>query len=916
MPAVARRSSRDWSMARLSALAMLAVAAALLGHGITRAEPMGALKLDRSLDVRGLTDLEPKRLAEALVADNDLLILSRPQANRRLFLSAVGRKATLALQHAGFEEAKATASVEGSAAGERIVVDVAAGPRVMAAGVEITGLPDDLAGGLQRWIQGQRPPAGALAETVEGADGWGGTRWLDENGQPVTMEAPLWTRGQPAAFDPPHLKQIRTAIGRFLRDQGRFSAAVIVEERKPTGLLAGLSNLAAAARLHHAAAGTAAVDVAVKPGPAGAVLAITVTNLPPPAVLEDVRLPAGTRTSRESLLAALGLTLGAPVTESDRLAWKQRLRMSGRFLRSDVTLEPAANGGNGVTAVFDLEDYTAVGALGTLLTPEEAVMLRFREWLVGTLSGDMDLVAAWERAPNPGETITVGQPTGEFILSSNDGMLVSLMPGSGDAGGVAVTADGIGCFLPGQAGRFEIPLPSQGRLTAQVTLALAAKEPGEPGVKPEPGYHRKLTLGVGYASRSKPTAAPFAITACIEPAACLAIVHEGEAKTSWEGETLVVEATDLVARFDGPTGRLLVVETSAGQRLSIRAAAGDLATTLAALRTAADEDRARNEALITSGVDFFTAPTTAAAIDRTFVASGLAAGRASPRERFEHFASWLQKEGLAGKSEAAEQVIARAVAAETTFPDRFVRILDMLRRIGAAGGFTQADTLLADRLFSDDDEEEALTIPREKGSEGDPLMNAGKLAATTLWRAVEATCGRDCWLASLTRLAALAAARDPATLEELGTFMQSDQAGPIAYLTAAAGVPIPVMAASFARRGEERLSTAAFHADCAAPLMLLQTSGLDRSLAVILRTLTDDDAQLLGEMTIGAPGFLLPLVQDQRAQASEAAATAALPASLDRWWEATLGKVVATALHDKVSPRTAAAPADDAAPVR
>ena len=893
---------------------ILAVAAAVFAAGPVAAEPMAALKLDRSLDVRGLTDLEPRRLAEALVADNDLLILSRPQANRRLFLSAVGRKAALALQHAGFEEAKATASVEGSATGERIVVDVVAGPISLAAGVEITGLPDDLAGGLQRWIQGQRPPAGALAETVEGTDGWGGTRWLDENGQAVTMEAPLWTRGQPAAFDLPHLKQIRTAIGRFLRDQGRFSAAVIVEERKPTGLLAGLSNLAAAARLQGAAAGTAAVDVAVKPGPAGAVLAITVTNLPPAAVLEDVRLPAGTRTTRENLLTALGITPGAPVTEHDRLAWKQRLRMSGRFLRSDVTLEPAADGGNGVTAVFDLEDYTAVGALGTLLTPEEGVMLRFREWLVATLSGNEDLVAAWERAPNPGETITVGQPTGEFILSSNDGMLVSLMPESGDASGMSITADGIGCFLPGQAGRFEIPLPSQGRLTAQVTLALAAKEPGEPGEQPEPGYHRKLTLGVGYASRSKPTAAPFAITACIEPAACLAIVHEGEAKTSWEGETLVVEATDLVARFDGPTGRLLVVETSAGQRLSIRAAAGDLITTLAALRTGAGEDRARSEALITSGVDFFTAAGTAAAIDRTFAASGLAAGRGSPKERFEHFASWLQKEGLSGKSEAAEQVIARAVAAETTFPDRFVRILDMVRRIGAAGGFTQADTLLADRLFSDD-EEEALTIPREKGNEGDPLMAAGKLAATTLWRAVEATCGRDCWLASLTRLSALAAARDPATLEELATFMQSEQAGPIAYLTAAAGVPIPVMAASFARRGEEKFSTAAFHADVAAPLMLLHPSGLDRSLAVILRTLTDNDAQLLGEMAIGVPGFLLPLVQDQRAQASEAAAAAALPASLDRWWEATLGKVVATALHDKVSPRTAAH-ADDAAPVR
>jgi hypothetical protein len=494
-------------------------------------------------------------------------------------------------------------------------------------------------------------------------------------------------------------------------------------------------------------------------------------------------------------------------------------------------------------------------------------------------------------------------------------MLVSMMPESGDASGVAVTADGIGCFLPGEAGRFEIPLPSHGCLTAQIALSLAAKEKGENGNKQDQGYRRQLTLGVGYESRSNPTAAPFAITARIEPAACLAIVHEGEAKTRWEGETLVVESTDLEARFDGPTGRLLVVETDAGQRLSIRAAAGDLATTLAALRAAAGDDRARSEALITSGVDFFTAAGTAAAIDRTFAASGLAAGRSSPKERFEHFASWLQKEGLSGKGEAAEQVIARAVAAETTFPDRFVRIFDMLRRIGAAGGFTQADALLADAIGSGDGEE-ALTIPHEKGSEGDPLMTAGKLAATTAWRTVEETCGRDCWLAALARLAALGVARDPAALEELSTFMAADQAGPIAYLTAATGVPIPLMAASLARRGQEKLSTAAFHADCAPVLELLRSRKLDRSLVVMLRTLTNDDAKLLGEMAIGDGGFLLPLLHDLHARPTEAAATAALPESLDRWWDAALGKVVATALNDKVSPRTAAAPAADEPPVR
>ena len=907
MPAAAIGPRGLWSIPRMVALLVLASATA----GRAAAEPMGNLRLDAALTIRGLTTIEPERLVKALVADDDLLLLSRPQANRRLFLSAVGRKATLALQHAGFEAAKATAAVEGSAAGERLVVDIAEGPRSMAAGVEISGLPDHLAGGLQRWIQGQRPPPGALAETVEGADGWGGTSWLDENGRPVTMEEPLWTRGQPAAFDPPHLKQIRTAIGRFLRDKGRFSAAALVEERKPTGLLAGLSNLAAAARLHGAAAGTAAVEVAVKPGPAGAVLSITITDLPPPAVLEDVRLPAGTRTTREALLTALGIVPGAPVTEPDRLAWRQRLRMSGRFLRTEVTLEPSADGAhgaNGVVAVFDLEDYGPIAPLGAALTREEEVMLRFREWLVAILSGGEDIVAAWERAPTPGALITVGQPTGELVLSSNDGLLVSVLPGTDTACGVAITADGIGYFLPGQAGRFEVPLPAPGRLTAQLALSLAAGETATAGFK------RQLTLGVGFESRPRATAAPFAITARIEPAACLALVHEGKATTRWEGETLIVTSTDLEARFEGPSGRLLVVQTPDGQRLSLRTAAGDVARSLATLRAAAGEDRARSDALLTSGIDFFTAPGTAAAVDATFAASGLAPGRSSPRERFEHFAAWLHGAGMSGRGAAAEEVIAKVVAAETSFPDRFARVVDILRRIGAAGGFAAADTLIAS-VYAEGDGPEPLSIPHEQASAGDLLMKAGKAVATTAWRAVEGTCSRDSWLASLTRLAALGAARDPATLEELATFTQSDQAGPIAYLTAAAGVPIPLMAASFARRGEEKLSTAAFHADGTAPLALLHGWGLDRSLTVILRTLTDDDAQLLGEMAIGDPGFLLPLVHDQRAQPSEAAATASLPESLDRWWEATLGKVVATALHDKVSPRTAAH-ADAAAPVR
>lgn len=911
MPAPARRSSSDRSMARSTGLAIIVVAAALACQGMTRAEPMGALQLDASLTIRGLTTVEPHLLARALADDDDLLLLSRPQANRRLFLSAVGRKATLALQHAGFEAARATASVESGSTGERIVVDVVEGPRTLAAGLEISGLPDELAGGLQRWLQGQRPPQGSIAETVEGANGWGGVRWVDENGRAVTMEPPLWTRGEPAPFDPPHLKQIRTAIGRFLRDQGRFGAAALAEERKPNGLLAGLSNLAASVRAPTPGHLAAAVDVAVRSGPGGAVLAIGVTNLPPPAVLRDVRLPAGTRTTKADLLAALDITLGGTVTEHDRLAWKQRLRMSGRFLEAEVSFEPAsgpAEDAAGFIAVFDLEDYASAGALGTALSREEEVMLRFRGWLVETLSGGEDLIATWQVKPPAGEGVTVGQPTGEVILSANDGLLLSVLPGGDEACGVSVTADGVGFLLPAGAGRFEIPLPARGRLTTQISLALAANTDGQAG------YQRQLTVGAGYESRPRATAAPIVLTARIEPSACLGIVHEGSARTRWEGQTLIVTSADLEARFDGPTGRLLSVQPSDGVRMTFRTAPAGLSATLATLRAAAGEDKALSDALITSGIDFFTAPGTAAAIDRTVAASGLAAGRRDARERFEHLVGWFSDTSGAREGGKIGPIVDGATAMETTLPDRLARLVDILRRVGAAGGFSRADALVVEAVDAAESES-PLTIPKEKGSDSEPLMAVGRIAATTIWRAIEDIGCRESWPAVLARLAALGAARDPATLEELATFMQSEQAGPLAYLTAANGVPIPLMAASLARRGQEKLSPAAFHADCAPLLQLLRSRGFDHSLVVALRSLTDDDARLVGEMVIGDRGFLLPLVHDLHAKPTAAAAAAALPESLDRWWESALGKVVTHALHERVSPRTASK-AEDLEPVR
>ena len=98
---------------------MLVLLASSLVATAVRAEPMGALALSGGITVRGTTSVDAAALATPLAADDDLLLLSRPQGNRKLFLSALARKATLALERAGFATPKVVASIEPTGEGER-----------------------------------------------------------------------------------------------------------------------------------------------------------------------------------------------------------------------------------------------------------------------------------------------------------------------------------------------------------------------------------------------------------------------------------------------------------------------------------------------------------------------------------------------------------------------------------------------------------------------------------------------------------------------------------------------------------------------------------------------------------------------------------------------------------------------------
>jgi uncharacterized protein GlcG (DUF336 family) len=807
----------------------------------------------REYVVRGVDDPAPELLARSLTHDDGLLLLTSPLTTRKAYLAAVVEKTTLALQHAGYPDAKAAAVVEAAPDGDRVIIDVVPGARQVATDIEITGLPDDLAGDLRSWLKSPRPPADAVPRTVDTAGGWSGTRWFDHRGQPARMEPALWNRDQPAPSDALHLRLVRAAIARFLRDHGHFAAARGVD--KPQ-------------------AGGPRCEVTVTRGADGAVLAIAFQDLPPAAVLREIEVAPASRVSSAVVASTLGIELGRTVTEHDRLAWHEALRASGRFIRHEVKFKetkPDADDVTGIVAIFDLAAYPHVPPFGQPLSREEEVMLRCRAWLLDTLANDDDLSIAWHRgADDPA--------TAALAISTRAGAILTCLPGTADACGVAASGVGLGWYLPRAAGRFEVPLPVKVRGTFDAALDLA-----ETSDRGRHSYHRTFTVAATIEPRPRDAEAAVAITARIEPVACLSLVHGPDAQVRWEDDILVVAERGMEARFDGATGRILSVLLPDRSRIVVDAAPDLLARNLTALRDQAGDDSYRADAPITSLVEFLAADGFLDAAARLSAAAGLA----------DAFAAWRP---------------------------RIASVAANLRETAGRGGFATADSRVATAIarLADDDTQPVPAIPTASAAAPTDTWSLLTLsAATQAWRWLDESCGRDAWPSALARIATLAAGNDrTGALWETTALLANTHYGPLAHLTAARLIPVETIAVSFARQGQTRLSTDAFHADAAAVLDVLADCGLDRCGVALVRSLDDAEARAIGGAFLADPEALLPLVRDLRGCPSEDEAVAALPAVLDHWWDSALRPLVAAALAARTDLKTADKPAPDQTPRR
>ncbi len=120
------------------------------------------------------------------------------------------------------------------------------------------------------------------------------------------------------------------------------------------------------------------------------------------------------------------------------------------------------------------------------------------------------------------------------------------------------------------------------------------------------------------------------------------------------------------------------------------------------------------------------------------------------------------------------------------------------------------------------------------------------------WRLTEEPCGRDSWPTALVRTGVFALVGAPAVLDEMADFTTSEEHGPHAHVSALSLVAVPLVAASLARRGQERLSTIAFHTD-GHPLRAAAPYGLDASCVPLTRSRDDAAAREIGRAACGDP---------------------------------------------------------------
>jgi hypothetical protein len=469
---------------------------------------------------QGVAAYPASEIQRALAVDLEILVAERDRAEPERFAQMVAERVLAGYRHGGYLEARVAGTFDSR---RGLVITIAEGPRYLRAGIEITGLPEDVRAAVIRDLTAGQPPADAVPELIETPTGESSVRWINSQREPIEPPTPLWKPGA-AARDFPGLNEqlhavVKLTLSRWGYLEPTFTVAVVAE----------------------AGATTLRIDVR-EPGPLATVGEVVIEGL--------------SRETDEGVRRYLRLEPGTVLAIHELARIERELVASGRFYtaKAEVIAPPFGDGPCQLRIIVKEAPY--LPSLGVEPDTMAAAALRAASWLHERTDGDWDFQIRYE-VP---ETLRPNFPSAWRDVATIEVDL--LVVGNRGAGLATIRfTDALHQLLWAQhlridAGRLTWLNP---QLKRRLTLPMVASQGQiivDWAIHPPDAEDRVSTLTLGVGMVSQRDASPWRVR--VAPLAILANHDHRGQRLELVGDRLIWRGTDgFHAEFAATTGALI-----------------------------------------------------------------------------------------------------------------------------------------------------------------------------------------------------------------------------------------------------------------------------------------------------------------------------------------------------------------------
>lgn len=378
---VNRKSKSGWTPLRMAVQkGHIAITNLLQKHGAkvsyeSTPTVVGQLGDTTSLSFEGTKTFTAQNIRDGLVTNPDFLLASHFAAPFSKYLEAVQEHVRTGYQHNGFPQVQVTTRFDKNA--EKIVVKIQEGARYKCGPVKVLGaktLPVDSF--INRLIQPWPPPESItkLPKLTTDKDKGGSFtnstnskeffRYIDNTGQPIRPEKPIWETGKPTPFSDPSVSYLTARVRRVLSEFGYFFPALEVK-------------------------------TVPEPNKESAELFVEILDEGPKGTIGEIEVVGNNKNTREQILKYLGLEVGMEfnrslITKTEYLLWR-----SGRFLNYTVSPDVINPREPKLKLHIDLHEYEVAPPLFKEYSPEEKTLLKLQEHLSNLPYGEEEAVISF-----------------------------------------------------------------------------------------------------------------------------------------------------------------------------------------------------------------------------------------------------------------------------------------------------------------------------------------------------------------------------------------------------------------------------------------------------------------------------------------------------------------------------------------